>query len=187
MNSKSNKLDIEDKLIELYQLKSIIRYNNKQKLTSESVAEHSFYVALMGMMISDELLLKPKYRQLVIIKALLHDMPEVEINDITYDVKTRLHLQEFLAKYEEDYYQRNFPIYADLMKKHSDGIFHLIDLIVDLADALSVKQFSSNEMQLGNRSEIMTGIFNESESRIEQIKQKLYEEKEKHAEYFERV
>ena len=45
MNSKLNKLDVESKLNEIYRLKSIVRYNNRPKLSEETVAEHSFYVA----------------------------------------------------------------------------------------------------------------------------------------------
>ena len=97
MNSKLNKLDVEDKLTEIYHLKSIVRYNNRPKLSEETVAEHSFYVALIGLMICDELGTSTECKYEVMIKALLHDMPEMEINDITHDVKTRLHLEDFLA------------------------------------------------------------------------------------------
>lgn len=164
-----NNLKTEQMLSEIYQLKSIIRYNNKPKLTQETVAEHSFYVALIGLMICDELQCGEKCKTEVMTKALLHDMPEIEINDITHDVKTRLNLSEFLAKYENEYYHIHFPQYEMLMSRHDQ----LADVIVDLADALSVKQFVSAEISLGNHSAIMQEVSNEITHRIINIKHDL--------------
>ena len=172
MNSKLSKLDVENRLSVIYRLKSIIRYNNRPKLTEETVAEHSFYVALIGMMICDELGTSNECKYEVMIKALLHDMPEIEIDDITYDVKTRLHLEEFLAQYENEYYEKNFENYAELMRRHGTKA----DIILDLADAMSVKQFCLHEMSLGNTSYTIRDIRKEAESRIAKLKEQLEKE-----------
>lgn len=172
MNSKLNKLDVESKLNEIYRLKSIVRYNNRPKLSEETVAEHSFYVALIGMMICDELGTSNECKYEVMTKALLHDMPEMEINDITHDVKIRLHLEEFLAQYENEYYEKNFENYAELMRRHGTKA----DIILDLADAMSVKQFCLHEMSLGNISYTMRDIHMEAESRIAKLKEQLEKE-----------
>lgn len=162
-----------DELLSMYRLKSIVRYNNKPKLTEESVAEHSFFVAMIGLKACDELNVDNQVRLEVLLKALLHDMPEMEINDITHDVKCRLHLEEFLAKYEDEYYQANFPDYAELMKRHDT----LADRIVDYADAMSVKQFCLHEMSLGNNSEIIKTILKDAEMRIFNYAIKIQEAK----------
>ena len=43
-----------DTLLDIYMLKDVIRYNCRKHLKDESVAEHSFYVALMALMICEE-------------------------------------------------------------------------------------------------------------------------------------
>lgn len=137
-------------LLDIYKLKDVIRYNCRKHLKDESVAEHSFYVALLTLMICDEKNIKDEgiiTRSLI--KALLHDMPEIELNDITHNVKEKLHLNEFLKKYEDEYYAEKFPAYADLMSNNDDNI---VNTIVLLADAMSVRQFCMNEVVLGNKS-----------------------------------
>ena len=41
-------------LQDIYRLKNVIRYNTRNKLKDESVAEHSFYVALLSLYFCDE-------------------------------------------------------------------------------------------------------------------------------------
>ena len=43
------------KLLDFYHLKSLVRYNTRLKLTSETVAEHSYFVSLFTMIICEEL------------------------------------------------------------------------------------------------------------------------------------
>lgn len=167
MSTKPETLDLNSsywskKILKLYNLKSIIRYNNKFHLTNETVAEHSFYVALIGLLICDELKVSDDVRFEVIVKSLLHDMPETVINDITHDVKERLHLEEFLAQFENEYYEEHFPKYAELMKRQGT----LADEIMWLADIASVKQFSDHEMEVGNNSSSMKEINCNSVKRI---------------------
>ena len=45
---------LQEHLLYLYQLKNIIRYNSRKRLVNESVAEHSFYVALIALEICNE-------------------------------------------------------------------------------------------------------------------------------------
>lgn len=149
-------------LISIYQLKSIVRYNNKPKLTKETVAEHSFYVALISLIVCDKLKLPPYDKYQALTKALLHDMPEIEINDITHDVKEKLKLDEFLAKYENAYYKKHFVKYVGLMQSTDS----LVDTIVNYADAASVKQYCLHEMNLGNKSKVMKTIYNDAKHRM---------------------
>lgn len=164
----------EKELKELYKLKNIIRYNTRPKQTSESVAEHSFYVAVIALELCDEYGLSIEETNKIVIKALLHDMPEIEINDITYDAKEKLKLRPYLKKYEDEYFDRRFPKYAKLMK--NDKSFD--QLIVDLADAYSVLQYTNHEISLGNQTNEMLTIKESIKPRIEKIQTEILKELE---------
>lgn len=166
---------IDDKdLLEMYRLKSLVRYNNKQRLKDETVPEHSFYVAVIALKIIDQIdemktsdvfsKHADRIRKNALIIALLHDMPETEINDITYDVKTRLNLTTLLSQYEKEYYDRHYPRYNEQMSIENKCISRLI---VDIADAESVRQYTLNEISLGNQN--MRAIYDESVSRVKKL------------------
>ena len=164
----------EKELKELYKLKNIIRYNTRPRQTSESVAEHSFYVGVIALELCNEYKLTKDETHNIVVKALLHDMPEIEINDITYDAKERLNLRPYLKRYEDDYFDRRFPEYAELMK--NDKSFE--QLVVDLADAYSVLQYANHEISLGNMTDEMLTIRQSIEPRIEQMRIKIVGELE---------
>lgn len=164
----------EKELKELYKLKNITRYNTRPRQTSESVAEHSFYVGVIALELCNEYGLSTEETNNIVVKALLHDMPEIEINDITYDAKERLNLRPYLKKYEDDYFDRRFPKYAELMK--NDKGFD--QLVVDLADAYSVLQYTNHEISLGNQTDEMLTIKESIRPRIELIREKIYDELE---------
>lgn len=152
----------DEKLLDIYQLKNLVRYNTRQRLSNETVAEHSFFVALMSLMICDELKLSDELKLRIIIKSLLHDMPEIEINDITHDVKERLNLRALLEKYEMEYYENNFPKYVELMKDDDT----IETAVMCLADILSVRQYALHELELGNNSESMKKISRDAHDRV---------------------
>lgn len=158
-------------LAEMYKLKNITRYNNKAKLHTESVAEHSFFVSLIALQLADEYHLSDSQKLKCLEKAILHDMPEIELNDITHDVKLKLNLHPLLKTFEDKYYETNYPAYKELF--NADGKYELIDNIVDLADAYSVLQFVEHEKSLGNVLEEWNIIVDEISERILQIKNKL--------------
>ena len=69
---------------EIYALKALTRYNNKFKLINESVAEHSFFVAILILKLYEV------YNfdlEKALSMGLIHDVPELHLSDITYDVK----------------------------------------------------------------------------------------------------
>lgn len=162
-------------LLEIYKLKNIVRYNTQPKLTRESVAEHSFYVALIALKICDKLNISDDLKLLAIEKALLHDLPEIQMNDITHDAKIKLKLEDIIRTFELNYYKENYPNYYDLMKNEND----LVSDIVLLSDILSVKQFSLFETLLGNTSSEIKQIENDTDERITKITEQLYEELKK--------
>ena len=76
---------------------------------------------------------------------------------------------KYLVQYENDYYNREFPSFAKLMKKSSK----LSEVIVNLADALSVKQFVLNERSLGNVADDMIDIATDTDKRIAKLDKEL--------------
>ena len=153
---------LENYLIDVYRLKNVIRYNTRNIIKEESVAEHSFYVALFALKICDDYDVDDATKSKAIIKALLHDMPEIELNDITHNVKEKLNLRPFLKKYEDDYFDENYHKYSSLMKNADEKT----DAIVLLADTMSVYQYALNEILLGNKSDDISEILNESQKRL---------------------
>lgn len=159
-------------LEEVYKLKDIIRYNTRIKITQESVAEHSFFVAVITLHLCNKYNLDEKTTSTCVIKALLHDMPEMEINDITHDVKEKLNLRPLLKKYEDNYYKKYYPKYSKMLCNDDEN---LVNTIVELADVLSVIQFCNREKTLGNTSKQIKEIVNNSEDRISVLYSKLKE------------
>lgn len=176
-----------EQLLNIYMLKDVIRYNCRKHIKDESVAEHSFYVALMSLMICEEKNIKDEdIIRKTLIKSLLHDMPEIELNDITHNVKMKLNLVSFLKKYEDEYYKYTFPTYADIMI--NDDPNDIVNCVVNFADALSVKQFCLNEMELGNNShDIAKEIYENACERCEAYEKHLDEliEIEKNLHHFD--
>lgn len=156
-------------LEEIYELRNLIRYNNKPKLHTESVAEHSFYVTLISLELCKEYNLSDDIIRQCLIKALLHDMPEMEINDITHEAKEKLGIRKLLEKYENEFYQKNYPEYVRLMENNNN----IVDAIVEYADILSVQQYVNLEIDLGNQTKDIKEISNNVQKRITDIKQKL--------------
>lgn len=163
MNIFLSEKQLDKYLMNVYQLKNVIRYNTRNKLKDESVAEHSFYVALFALKLCNEYQIDMQTTLQSLIKALLHDMPEIELNDITHNVKQRLKLDEFLKSYEKEYYEKNFQRYVELMTNDKNT---LVNAIVNYADVLSVRQYCLNELLLGNNSDDIEEIFKESKHRL---------------------
>lgn len=158
-------------LMDIYQLKDVIRYNCRKHIKDESVAEHSFYVALMSLMICEEKHIKDeRIIRDAVTKSLLHDMPEIDLNDITHNVKEALNLRPMLKKYEDEYFEHKFPEYAKLMADDSENV---VNTIVLLADSMSVKQFCMNEINLGNNDPEIKKIYESSVKRCEKHEHNL--------------
>jgi len=159
-----------DDLQYIYRLKNIMRYNSRTKISTESVAEHSFFVALLALEICDQYQLNDELKLQVLIKAILHDMPEIELNDITYDVKERLNLRPILKQYEDTYFNEHFRKYSKLM---NDCDNELINTVVVYADALSVYQYVEHEISLGNNHTDIYKIKSDTRTRLEEYRRKL--------------
>lgn len=135
---------------ELYRLNGMIRYNTQQKINKETVASHSYYVTLFTKMICDGLGVVPSIKLLALEFALVHDVPEYLMNDVTYDAKLLMpDIIPLLNKFEQSYLEQNFPETVDTAYGSEDERI-VARLIVELADVYSVIQYSDNEISLGN-------------------------------------
>lgn len=141
-----------DNVRSLYRLSHMSRYATWPRICSESVATHSFYVVLFTMMICDELRVASYIRLEAMEIAVVHDLPETIMNDVTYDAKQKIQgLSELLDEYSEKYMAENFPRQNQSMfgEKGKDRL--LARSIAKLADVYSVIQYCDNEVQLGNK------------------------------------
>lgn len=141
-------------------LSCIIRYNNTPKVVGESVAEHSYYVSLMAMLIADYL--NAQHTNLVktdelIRMALLHDVEEIISGDIIKVLKTAGFREELerMNRQSMEYLVGKLPFgiwaeYLDLWQKCKDRTTIEAQLL-DFVDWLAVVTYSIKEVHLGNR------------------------------------
>ena len=81
---KNTSVSLSDFVDSIYTLKALTRYNNKFKIINESVAEHSFFVAVLVLKMYDDYNFNLKT---ALKMALIHDIPELHLSDVTHDVK----------------------------------------------------------------------------------------------------
>lgn len=164
MKANENFLDKSSRDI-LQRMSYMERYNNEIHIHSENVAEHSFYVAVYAMAICDVIGFNGELREIVIEKALIHDIHETVISDIPHNIKANFKsLNEICLNIENAYNKKNFE-YLDKKYNMLDiGIQGIVDCVVELADVISVKQYSQREISLGN--EAFEKILESAEERI---------------------
>ena len=156
----------------VYKLSNIIRYSQQNKIKNESVAEHSFYVMWFVNRLCTKYGLSDIIRLRALESALLHDIPEVITNDITYDVKQMIpEVSALLQPYE-----------VETIREHSDRACKVLfdpetyeervaKRLVKHADVLSVLQYCQHEECLGNKN--FTELRRATEQRVKQSKEEL--------------
>ena len=156
----------------VYKLSNIIRYSQQNKIKNETVAEHSYYVTWFVNRLCTKYELGDTIRLMALEAALLHDVPEVITNDITYDVKRMIpEVPGLLQPYEEE-----------VIKEHSSRAYKVLfnpetpeeiiaKKVVKHADILSVLQYCQNEEMLGNKS--FTELRRATEQRVKDSREDL--------------
>ena len=153
-----------------YVLSKIIRYNNRCKLQNESVAEHTCFVSLFCLKILAKLNLDHETERKVLILAALHDTAESRMSDIPHDVKANYpEMQAILDKIERDYYEEVWGDYKEEVYEPGDLCYN----ILKLADSYSVYQYCLNEKALGNHSNVLFEILDNSVERIHDYTAKI--------------
>ena len=130
-------------------LRSLIRYQNCNRLVNESVAEHSFYVASFVVKLREyyEFNLERALKM-----ALIHDIPESRISDVPHNIKTAnpklsAALEEAENKVLNDmFYPEGVTLVADF-----NGTVSPEGKVCALADVLSVVLYANDEIKCGNK------------------------------------
>lgn len=172
METGINKI-VQVRLDNLYNLKHIIRYNNVQKIQNESVAEHTFFVmaAVMELYNFYDFNLGDALKM-----ALVHDYPEIYVDDVAHPVKKMFpKVAEVLKEAEQEslkYFSETVGKYFTRYADHNC----MEALVVNLADMISVAQYCKSEQALGNKGwimEVASGsdiIIKDRYNKIEEIK-----------------
>ena len=157
----------------LQRLSNLKRFNYRIRIHEESVAEHSFYVALYSLAICEQLCLSNDVTFMVISKALIHDIYEIHTSDIPYPVKQEFPEIKQLLDSNEDSFLRNY--FSEVFNRNdnfSTKDKELVECVVKMADILSCWQFSEIEVDFGN-SKYFREIEDDSRERLKKQFEKL--------------
>ena len=158
----------------ILKMSDLMRYNGRYKIKNENIAEHSFYVAYNVLNICHKYNIPDEIKLKALEYAVIHDIPELYTNDICYITKRdNPKLAAILDEVERNFVENEMPEIRDAFFELQNSKNSIEHTILKLADGLSVLQFASREIALGNQSEEMLGIKNESKQRVEQLENRL--------------
>ena len=156
-------------LEDIYILSHIKRYSTVHTLRTESVAEHSFNVAAILFRLHEDYEFNlPE----AVTMAIVHDMPEMELNDVPRIIKQRYPLikDAFRACELDVIDELPMPVRAYLQT------YEQMDTVeakmVKFADVIQCKQYAHTEMKLGNHG-YMEDVYHASLKRINEMKEEL--------------
>ena len=156
----------------VYKLSNIIRYSQQNKIKNETVAEHSYYVSWFVNRLCTKYSLSDTIRLMALEAALLHDVPEVITNDITYDVKRMIpEVPGLLQPYEEEVIREHSSRAHKVLFNPETNDEIVAKKIVKHADILSVLQYCQNEEELGNKN--FTELRKATEKRVKESRDAL--------------
>ncbi|MDG0860370.1 YfbR-like 5'-deoxynucleotidase [Staphylococcus equorum] len=160
----------------IMRLGEIIRYNNREKIKLENVAEHSLYVCSTVIKICNILNINNSDRAKSLEFAVTHDFGEIFLGDVAYDTKQdNPGLSQILEEAELKSLEKHMPeyveIYRQFLKEEKEE--SLAYLITKLADTTSVLQYSNRELDLGNSTEEMKSINSGSVDRVIKLLEKI--------------
>jgi len=147
-------------------LRHLVRYQTAPRVSSETVAEHSYFVSAYILKLHD-------YYEFDLTKALrmglLHDFSEVFISDVPHPIKKQFPLiNDELNKAEHEvnvnYISEEFANELEEFNELStaEGV------MVALADIISVVSYSKYEINLGN-SKYMKEVYNNAKRRYMEV------------------
>ena len=153
-----------------------IRYNNRNRIHNEDLAQHSFMVAYNILKVAYYYKIPNDITYKAASMAIVHDYPETYTADIPHDCKVKYpELRELLSKIEIDFIKEEVPELEELYKDYLKGD-SVVTTLVDLGDAISVLQYVNREINHGNKDKDMEIIKNEVSVRIINLLNKLDKE-----------
>lgn len=157
------------------QLSNIQRCATTRRIKNQSVAEHSFYVAIIALLIAEELKLELSIGTLLQ-KAIFHDMEEAITGDIIYPLKhssvqTNHFFNEAIGEYCRQVFKNHFPDFEQYRAIQKYSKTGAEGEVIKLADAVELVLYCQEEVSSGNRH--MQGVLNKGIEIAENCK--LYE------------
>lgn len=160
----------ENFMKDVYNMKSLVRYQTAVRVKSESVAEHSYFVTVLVLKLHDyfEFNLEKALRI-----ALLHDYPEIYISDVPSPVKSRFpKIREAMDEAESEVVREKLgEEYVSLLQEFNDKSSPE-GLICAYADICSCVQYSSLEVSLGNK-DYMAYVLTYSGQKLKELEGQL--------------
>ena len=156
------KFNFRDFLKEERKLDKVIRFSAQMRIKDESVAEHSFHVALYSMILADleEKIFKNKVDKEKLLKtALLHDLEECLTGDIIYSFKhTHKNLTREIKRISQRFFEGLMKSLPDKISKEYLTFWQgakdkkkIEGKIMEAADKLEGLIYALNEFSLGNK------------------------------------
>ena len=165
---KANK--IKDVMKHVFKLSNIIRYARINLFHKQTVAEHSFNVAVILLAIlSDSRVLSYEEKFKVLAAGLLHDVEESLTGDII--ATTKRHLSNIEAVEA----QAAFDILPFSLMRHWNGSRGLYKDIVKLADVFERQLFCEEEISMGNLEKDLIVIKTHAEEEIKRLEGRMEE------------
>lgn len=159
-------------------LSSQIRYNNRIRIKDEDLAQHSYYVAYNIMKLGYDFNIKQETIEKAVCRAIVHDLDEQFTADIPHDCKVQFpELREMVSKIGLDFIKQKASFATQYFLDYSN-LDDLCNLLVNMGDALSVLQYVTREIELGNKTEAMKIIHLEIRDRLKILLKKLQNYKE---------
>ena len=166
--NKMIKSDLANYIYNIDNLRNLVRYQTAPRVSQETVAEHSFFVAAYVLKLND-------YYEFDLLKALqtaiLHDVSEVFISDVPHPIKKAFPLindelnkaeNEVNKKFISEEFSNNLEEFNNLSSP--EGI------MVALGDILSVVSYSKYEITLGNSKYMKDVLMKTTERYLDVIK-----------------
>lgn len=141
------------------ELNNMIRWNGANRIKDETVAHHSFLVALYTRIICEEMNLTESLKLQATTYAIFHDFDEMFTGDINHNVKyndlngkeIREGIKDFIQSRTELKFQEENAT-NQLFKKSMGESDEFVKSLVKIADWLSMCFYLKKEISLGNKS-----------------------------------
>ena len=145
----------------LRRLDNIIRYNNRIKCHTQTVAAHSYYVSYTMMRLLELVDLPHDIKYKLLSYCLIHDAAEIHVGDMPHDVKAAYpKIKEMLEQFEEDFYiQSGLSDVANVIRDDYQKIKYNLFKLCDLMD---VFMYAKEEIYLGNQTLEMSNILSQA-------------------------
>ena len=145
----------------LRRLDNIIRYNNRIKCHTQTVAAHSYYVSYTMMRLLELVDLPYETKYKLLSYSLIHDAAEIHVGDMPHDVKAAYpKIKEMLEQFEDDFYiQSGLSDISNIIKDDYQKIKYNLFKLCDLMD---VFMYAKEELYLGNETLEMSHILSQS-------------------------